>query len=360
MRGALKDATDRLAAPSGLPEIVASSGLSWAGVRHAFDWLFGAYLPRLTTQAAVALHIMERHRPALLISPDVNDPRTRVFCLAGRLSGVRTLEVQFGFYGRNDIEWRFFIADHLAVTGETNLEVMMEHGIPRERMTVTGSPRYDGALARSPEPARTGRHDLRIPDGKAMVLFASQPYYYGAFGDPEIRREMMRALFQAASESEGLVLVVKPHPLENPKESALLAKGGRNILFADRRLDIRDLIRAADAFVTFFSATTFDALVMNKPTINLAFPGGCANNLFERCGATFVARTADDVARMLRSVGNGRIAEDLGGLAPARERFLRNWFFRLDGRAAERIESIALGMAAFQEAGGTPQGEARA
>jgi CDP-glycerol glycerophosphotransferase (TagB/SpsB family) len=291
------------------------------------------------------MHIIERHRPALLISPDVNDPRTRIFCLAGRLAGVRTLDIQFSFYGNNDIEWRFFIADHLAVTGEANLRVMLDHGISREKMTVTGSPRYDSIGFLPEELTLKVRHDLKIPAGKVMVLFASQPYYFGTFTHPELRREMIQALFQAASKLDGLVLVVKPHPLEDPAELASLAKGRGNILFVDKGLDIRNLIKAADAFVTFFSNTTFDALVMNKPTINILFPGCCANNLFEYCGATFVARSNDDIARILLSICSGRSSMPLGDLAAARESFLKDWFHQLDGRAAERIEAMALSMA---------------
>ena len=351
MRKALHDAKRRLDAPSGLPEIIASSGIAREDARRISAWLFDACFPRLLVQGAIALHIMERHRPALIISPDVNDPRTRIFGLAGKLSGIRTLEIQFGFYGTNDIEWRFFEADHLAVTGEMNLQVMMDHGIPREKMTVTGSPRYDDALSRSPEQARSIRRHLGVPDGKAMVLFASQPYYHGAFGSPETRRQMMKELFRTASGMDGLVLVVKPHPVETRTELAGLAKGRRNILFADKRQDIRNLIKAADAFVTFFSGTTFDALVMNKPTINLSFPGGCANNLFEQCGATHVARSADDIGRILHSIGGGRMEDLLVDRAPARERLLRDWFFRLDGCAAERIVAIAMAMATIPGSG---------
>ena len=345
MRKALQFAKGRLDAPPGLPAIIASSGISREDSGKLCAWLFDACFPRLLAQGAIALHVMERHRPALIVSPDVNDPRTRIFCLAGKLSGIRTLEIQFGFYGTNDIEWRFFRSDHLAVTGENNLQVMLAHGVPREKMTVTGSPRYDDALSRSPEQVRGIRRHLGVPDGKVMVLFASQPYYYGAFADPEIRRRMMKELFRAASGLDGLVLVVKPHPVETRAELARMAKGVRNILFADKRQDIRSLIKAADAFVTFFSGTTFDALVMDKPTINLAFPGACANSLFERCGATHVAGSADDISRMLRAIRDGRSRELLGDLSPARERFLQGWFHRIDGRAAERIASIAVEMA---------------
>ena len=341
MRKALKKAAARLVAASGLPEIVTSSGLAWHDLRHVFSWLFDSCLPRLVTQAAIALRIVEQYRPALLISPDVNDPRNRIFCFTGRLSGVQTLEVQFGLYNRESIEWRFFSSDHLAVTGESPFELMLEHGVPRGRMTITGSPRFDKVMDCSTEQAWKIRQNTGVPKGKKMILFASQPYHLGAFESPEHLREMKRALFQAIDSLEGLCLVVKPHPIENSAEMRKLAEGRRNILFTDKRLDIGDLIEATDVFVTFFSTTTFHALVMNKPTITISFPSSCTNNLFEESGATIVAKTADDLASILHSIGSGRITTLHDNLTPARERLLQRWFYQLDGRAGERIEAIA-------------------
>lgn len=340
-----------------LHEIKSSNGLSqiikdqdtfiWPQMSSTFDWLLEAFVPRMLKQSAVAMHILETHRPALIVSPDVNDPRTRIYCLLARQFNVPTLEVQFGFYGLNDIEWRFFIADHLAVTGNANLELMLENGVPPERMTVTGSPRYDALLSQPDELVVQTKEKLKIPNEKTMVLFASQPHYYGVFSSDEARIEMIDALFQSVDKIDGLCLVVKPHPLEDADQLKQLANGKQNILFVDKMFDIRDLIKTSDAFVTFFSGTTFDSLVMNKPTINLSFPGSYNNNLFEQSGATLIARTAADINRILRVICNGQSAGFLDSLAANRESFLRQWFYKLDGCAAERIEAIALKMAAL-------------
>lgn len=127
----------------GVRKIVESTDIPWKGARPILNWLFRLYIPQLILTAAVAKHIIEKHRPLLLLSPDVNDPRVRVFCLAGKPVGIQTLEVQHGSYTEDCSEWQFFIADHLAVTGEKNLQIMQYHGIPKEKMTVTGSPRFD-------------------------------------------------------------------------------------------------------------------------------------------------------------------------------------------------------------------------
>lgn len=341
----LKNATHLLLAGQGLPAIVEDSGLSWQRVRAVLNWLLKVYLFQVVTQSAIALQIMKQQNISLLISPDVNDPRTRIFCLAGKLAGVKTLEIQFGFYGENDIEWRFFKADRLAVTGEANLEIMRGHGIPPEKMTITGSPRYDQALAWPQDLVKNMRSKLGVPADKVMFLFASQPYYYGSFASAEIRREMLSKLFSATAGMKKVILVVKPHPLEDAAELAEMTRGNKNILFADKLSDIRDLIKATDIFATFFSGTTFDSLVMNKPTINIAFPGSCGNNLFENCGATFVARNGDDILQILNLIDNGHSEEFFNKLSSARAHFLQQWFYRLDGQAAERIEALTLEMA---------------
>ena len=349
MRKALKSATTQLYEPSGLKKIVEASGFHWCDVKHLFDWLLQAYMPRLLVYVAIAKHIVSCHRPALIISPDVNNPLTRIFCLAGKLNRIKTLEVQFSFYGANDVEWYFFVADHLAVTGNENFKLMLDRGISPEKMTVTGSARYDSLLSWPIEHVMNIRKQLGISVEKKLVLFASQPYYFGAFCNPAIRHKMINGLFDAVSNVSGIKLVVKPHPGDDPNELMSIAKGYNNIIFTARSLDIRDLIKASDVFVTFYSSTTFDALAMNKPTINLAYPKANPSNPIENSGATLVAKNDEEVSRFINSISSGKIDELFDGLSNARDVFLYNWFYQLDGRAAERIESIALNMASFEK-----------
>jgi CDP-Glycerol:Poly(glycerophosphate) glycerophosphotransferase len=345
MRSALAQAGGLLASSGGLPAAVESSGLVPSRFHGLIRWLTKVALPRAAAHAAIARHIIARHRPVLIISPDVNDPRTRVFCLEGKLASIRSLEVQFGFYGPNDVEWRFFEADHLAVTGQANLEVMKGHGIPAEKMTVTGSPRYDEVVTAGAEVTGRVRARFGVSKEKVMLLFASQPFYYGVFRSPEARLGMIRSLLVAAAGLRRVVLVIKPHPLERAADLRQIAKGHPNVVWAEGQEDIRELIRATDAFVTFFSGTTFDALVMGKPAINLAFPGACANPLFEDCGATTVVRSPEQVAAVMRTL-DAEGSAGLSGDASRRESFLRDWFYELDGQASRRIEALALRLAA--------------
>lgn len=347
MRTAYKKAISRLMESNGLPFIVESTGVRWEDIKHSFKWLFYMHLPRLISQSAIILHIIKRHPPVLIISPDVNDPRTRMFCFAGKLANIKTLDVQFGLYDMNAIEWKFFISDHIAVTGNNNAQVIIDHGVPIGKTTVTGSPRYDNILNVADENAKIIRQELGVIGCNKMLLFASQPYYYGAFSSAEVRKKMIYDLFNAVDKQSGLSVVVKPHPNEDKKELLKLAQGKSNIFVVDKLINIRELIRVADVFATFFSTTTFDALAMNKPTINIAYPGSYTNDVFVNCGATFVAKSYEDILCIVKSVIDDSIIDKNNDLMPIRFDLLQKWFYKIDGRAAERIEAIALQMAAF-------------
>ena len=80
----------------------------WDRLEYVFNRFFRADLPLFVPQAVVAQHILKNHRPALVISPDVADPRTRVYTLLCRQMGIPCMEVQFGLAGDEGIEWQFF------------------------------------------------------------------------------------------------------------------------------------------------------------------------------------------------------------------------------------------------------------
>jgi hypothetical protein len=328
-----------------LKRIIEDTGCSWAEFKPLFDWLLDTYFHRLIVYIAIAKYIIARHRPSLIISPDVNDPRTRIFCLAARLENIKTLEVQFHFTNPTNVEWDFFIADHLAVTGPNNFEQMLGHGIHPSKLSITGSARYEHPLFNGTSASASEvRASYKVDENTKIVLFASQPYYHEAFSSERIRKEMILDLFRTASNSSGKTLVVKPHPFDRVDELRSLASSFNNIVIVDKRVDIRFLINASDMFVTFFSATTFDALFMKKPTLHLAYPGAYHDNTFEDCGATSRAVCNADISHFFGLGDTSDYGEAVIKRELARVAFLKGWFNDLDGQATDRIVSIAMSL----------------
>jgi CDP-Glycerol:Poly(glycerophosphate) glycerophosphotransferase len=276
---------------------------------------------------ASARHILSNHPPAVIVSPDVADPRTRAFTLLGAAVGIPTVEIQFGACGPEAVEWRFCAADQVAVWGPQSRDVLVKHKVPPERICITGSPRHDALFGVTDTEMKAFRDRFRVPPGNLAVVFGSVYSMKAYKNAPHVAllREMKEAIFAAAASLPMLTLIVKPHPLEDVEETAALALGAKNIIFADRTEDIRTLTRTCDAFVTFGSASTLDAIVLGKPTICPAFSGWRWSELFVNTGAVAVPHTADEVRATL-----GQLAEDRGlsivdHHARARDIFLSEW-----------------------------------
>jgi hypothetical protein len=319
----------------------------WTQFKNVFNRFFRADLPLLVPQAVVAKHILENHRPALVISTDVADPRTRVYTLLCRQMDIPCMEIQFGLAGAEGIEWRFFSADIVAALGDTSKKAMLKHGILAEKIIITGSPRHDCLINVSDAEVKSMRVKLGVPNASVMVLLASayQLHNYDGYTNPELLSSMKLAVFEAADKTQGICLVVKPHPLEDVRETLALAERYKNIKFVSQKSDIRELTRICDAFVSFGSTATADALISGKLVICPVFPGWIWSDLFMNTGATLVPNSASEILETFRLLSNGAHKSVMAKLEPARQNFLAHWIYRADGLAAARVTEVALRLA---------------
>lgn len=321
----------------------------WRRMASAFSWLQHRAYPRLIAHAAVTAHILERHRPAVIVSSDGTDPRARIYYLLGRRLGIPSLEVQFGLCGEDSCEWQFSSADQVAVWGEAARDVLLAHGVPSGEIVVTGSPRHD-LMSRpmSLASAAAVRARYGVPTGHKMVLFASLYSLgsYSQFGDfAGVLLDVKRAVFETAAAQAGLTLVVKPHPLEDVAATRALAGEAANVVFANPADDIREMIPACDAFVTLGSTATTDALVANKPVIFPAFPGLVFwDDNYLKSHTVEVALSRAELQQTFARVARGAAGAALHDLAAARDAFLVKWAYRADGQSAARASSLVLQM----------------
>lgn len=327
--------------------ICEEGGCAWGSFQNLFSWIFWVRFPQLIYQAVVARHVLGEHRPALVISPDLADPRTRVYASICQQMDIPCLGVQFGLAGEEGVEWRFFSADKIAVWGDTSKEAMLKQKVPEDRIVITGSPRHDDLFYMTDRDVEEKKARLGIAQDHPVIVLAST-YHAKAldkYSNPKILRSMQRSIFEAADKAKKLCLIVKPHPFENARNTRVLAGRCRNILFVSPKSDIRDLVKICDAFISFGSTTTIDALIADKLTICPIFPGWTFSDIFKHGGATLVPESGEEIANIFKMVANGSYRGIKAKLAPARQAFLGRYTYRMDGMAADRIEALALRMA---------------
>lgn len=312
-------------------------------------WLLLGHLSSLIPYYLLARHILEKHPNSIIVSSDQADPRARLFSQIGKRNGIPSLEVQFGLCAKDGVEWQFLATDKVAVWGDNARKVISSHGVADQDMVVTGSPRFDCLVDVPAGQARNVRGRMAIPEGKTFVLFASQYLLksYCEFGDfANIQRSIKRAIFRCTDKLDGMVLVVKPHPLEDVEETRKLAAGCKNIVFADKSEDIRELTKACDVFVTLGSTATMEALIAGKLVIYPAFPGFVWwDDMYLRNNVAFVVESEEILLSALRNALSGMRDDMLNHMAPARQKFLNEMIYKADGKAATRVSMLVEEMA---------------
>jgi len=339
--------TQRLVfARADFPEVgsMANGNVNLAALRREFRWLFWREFRRLIPQMAVATHVLNRHHPAIIVSADDADQRCRVYSLMARALAIPSLIVQQGFTDPGYPDWRLFSGEAIAAMGPLSLDAQVKQGIPAERITLTGHPGFDRLLSSEPEACRGLRTRLGVACGETMLLFASQPYYVGAFRTPEIRRDMITAISTAAGSVKNIRMIVKPHPNEHVRELRGLIGTPAWITMVDQKEDITPLIRACDVLITFFSQSALQALYAGKPVINVDFPNSGGARLYSESGATWTARSPDEIVVQLRKLTGANRESEIASRDTARRRFVRQWAYQPDGLASERVARLIFGL----------------
>lgn len=322
-----------------------------AAVDQLFHLLFKGYFPLMVPQAVLARHILNKHRPTIVLSPDTADSRARVYALLSRQMGIPCLDVQFGLTGDEAIEWRFFAASGVAVWGDSSKKFLIKHGVAEEKIHVTGSPRHDSLVSPPPAALDSFRDKFGQTGTKKIVVLAST-YTDSAHGDytnPGILREMKLAIFRAADISPGLLLIVKPHPHENVDETRLLCGKYRNVVLAEQTSDIRAVIAVCDAFISFGSTATIDALIADKLTVCPIFPGWPFSDVFRDSGAVLVPQSAEELTALFKKLETGNFLKEKTARVSARREYLQQISHQPDGLASARIEKLVMEMAGIEK-----------
>ena len=318
----------------------------WVRIQPALNRLLVGEFASLIKHGVLSRHILEQQRPSLVIAGDIADPRTRIYLLQCKALGIPCLALQFGMIGPASIEWRFFPADLVAVWGEDSKETLISHGISSSQIAITGSPRNDALFNFPTFEIAALKKKLGIAEGCPVVLLAStfQLRSYDKYSDPEILREMKRAIFDSADQFSNVYLVVKPHPSEDEKETKSFASTNPNIIFVSRTEDIRELITICDCFISFGSTATVDALLSIKLVICPAFPGWVWSKFFIDTGAVHSPCSPEEIRDVFKLISTANHTILANQLASARDQLVEHWIYRNDGLGAQRIANLALSM----------------
>jgi len=313
-------------------------------LRLSLKLLFRGYIPVVLEQAIISEHILSKYRPKKIISPDTSDARARLYKLIGKNLNIPSLDIQFGLTGPEGVEWKFFSADKVAVWGKSAKDDLIKHGIKKEKIFITGSPRHDLLKFPNKKILINLREKYNLKNNRKIVLFAStytdKSHYI--FSNSNVLNDMKKAIFETAKTYPNLTFLVKPHPVEDVRESFILGKDCNNLIFVDKEEDISLLIHLSDYFISFGSTATIDALIANKLSICPIFPGWPFSKFFEKSKAVLIPKSKEELLNIFYKISKGISNTQEKNIKTNSKDFIKDLVYKNDGMSSLRVKNLIL------------------
>ncbi|MFQ5459092.1 MAG: CDP-glycerol glycerophosphotransferase family protein, partial [Myxococcota bacterium] len=231
------------------------------------------------------------------------------------------------------------VSSRFAAWGDASARWLEARGVAPEKLVVTGAPRLDQIVNRSFPPRGTVAAKLEIDPALRWIVLATNPIAFARNAALlATAREGMRTWGERA------VLVAKLHPSEDPGPYRAAAAGDPGIVIVPHgAIALYDLLSHADAVLTYHSSVGVEAMLLDRPVVSLESFGEENPLPYAREGAAAAARTAGELAGVLRrEVAPGR---DADARRERRARFVRDNLLAADGKSAERVAELIRGLA---------------
>lgn len=219
------------------------------------------------------IRIIKEFNPDLVLVMEVNYSLRNIirYCRDNR---IKTMVMQHGAPNSSSLHaFAPFEGDIFAAWGDFSRDYLIKHGVPAERIVVTGSPsfiRYDNR----PQDIKEVRAGLGVDDTEKIIVFTTQNT--GAGGLPtaaEIRNGVQQAALALGKRSDARLFVQVTHSQPIREVQQLVDEVGAHQTIVGRYPNTQALIAASSGLITFFSTTAIEALFMEKPILLITLEG---------------------------------------------------------------------------------------
>lgn len=170
-----------------------------------------------------------------------------------------------------------FYADIVNTDGKRWKELLTNNGIPENKIVITGPPKFDSVFKRKDSYTYEDRkrffYKMGLNENEKLVVWAGS-HTDSAFGLFKSQyTDMVFSLFNIAKRLNGAQLLVKLHPYEFDFKlyKEIANRVGLNNLIVVKDIDKWELLFNCDLLITFFSMISYDAVIIDRPVINLQY-----------------------------------------------------------------------------------------
>jgi hypothetical protein len=311
----------RRGAPEGTPEPL--WGLACQVVKEGLM----ARASALTAATALFDEIFARFLPdVLVVIPDGSYFGMAAIAIAKR-NGVPSFTALAGQIFDHP-QYGFLHADVIAVNNDSAREVYLRHGIPPNRVFVTGMAHYDDTFRLAESLLKSERQT----ESKVIVFATENLPMAETF-------EMISPVVSAVLAIPKARVIIRPHPREDLSNYAdFVNRYASNRVTMDSRTPLPELLSMADVCVTGFSNVAVEAMILQRPVVCMNLSGKPDKLPYAQEGAALGVHRPQEVGPVLtKALFN---EETKASLAEQRTAFLKKQFCTISGDASLRIVKL--------------------
>lgn len=308
----------------------------WHLVSNKLSRLYLESFPRIEENIRIAERFIRQKKiRAVLLRDDMREFERTVIAAAKEL-GIPTLVVQHGIVAEENL-FNYIFADAIFIWGD-GFRNRFKLNDGRQKLFVTGNPRYDICFNWKPFNSRAGLfNNLRLDPKKTTILFAAQAIIkfssYRTDDENDIFRKKLLDFFKAAPQYQ-LIIKIHPYEDENVYKRALKGYGLSNVRLV-RDINIFELIAHSDLLLTKNSTTGLEAMIFDKPLITIELSKRRDQVPYGEKGAAISIHSVEEIVDAIKSSLDDIKAKEL--LRANRLKFVDNFAYKIDGKASVRV-----------------------
>ena len=271
--------------------------------------------------------LFAKRRPGAVLLWTDFEAFERICTLAAKQQKIPSIVAQHGIFEteteNNDRKWITgftpMLADRIFVWGNFFRKELEKEGVPSQSIAVTGTPKFDFLKGKQFRPTEF-RKKISVKESEALVtlIMSSEPY---------MQSRMIDMAFKASKNFPKCRFAVKVHPSEAKEKYVKMAeKLGKSAIVLQAE-DLYELMNASELVVVHASTVGIEAAALGRPVVIMTKKRDHAAAYPKGCGLSFVETQQG-------------FEKALAEKSLPKKGFLRNFAFRLDGKAGKRIAGL--------------------
>lgn len=278
--------------------------------------IIGLFVSDLYT---IALEILKNNPKIIVIDSEKNHLAKMINLL--KTPKTKTISIECDEL----YDYRRIFSDYKCVSGKASEQfIINEYKYPKNNIIITGAPKYDNLMTEKENVVE----EFNISQEQKIVVFCSQQ-----IEDKKVISNLQKA--QNANK-QSLFIIYKLHPRD--ERIIDLKKLERKNFVITKDYNTTKLIKGCDVFITVYSATALEAILLDKP-LTLYNPEGKYLELsFVKEGSALLTKNKIELKKAMDACLNNKNV--IKRLEIKRKKSQKKHNYKNDGKASKRVVDL--------------------